>query len=79
MIHVNFVKDPKSFMDAYDRGQGRYDQGAGGLGGRSDMRGVGMEDMAEAGGRGNMGGGPRGRWGQSERRADDYPSKRRRY
>ncbi|KAJ9574133.1 hypothetical protein L9F63_008491 [Diploptera punctata] len=49
--------DPKSFMDAYDRGAGRYETS-----GRGDMR----EDMGvpnNAGPRGTMGGN-RGRWGQ---------------
>ncbi|GLG93257.1 LOW QUALITY PROTEIN: Hrp65 protein [Gryllus bimaculatus] len=65
----NIPPDPKSFMDAYDRGAGRYD-------GRGDMR----EEMGGPNA-GPRGGNPRGRWGQNERRGgDDYPTnKRRRY
>ncbi|PSN29467.1 hypothetical protein C0J52_26863 [Blattella germanica] len=64
------LSDPKSFMDAYDRGAGRYEGG-----GRGDMR----EEMGvpnSGGPRGNMGGN-RGRWGQERRGGDDYPTKRR--
>lgn len=66
--------DPKSFLDAYDRGTGRYEAGS-----RGDMR----EDLGgpnSGGPRGSLGGNPRGRWGPADRRgADDYPTKRRRY
>nr|CAD7441456.1 unnamed protein product [Timema bartmani] len=63
--------DPKAFLDQYDRNAGRYDAA------RGDMR----EDLGQTGNgpRGNVGSNPRGRWGQADRRADDYPSKRRRY
>ena len=71
---VDNCQDPKSFLDAYDRGTGRYEAG-----GRGDMR----EDLGgpnSSGPRGSLGGNPRGRWGPADRRgADDYPSKRRRY
>nr|CAD7396719.1 unnamed protein product [Timema cristinae] len=64
-------QDPKAFLDQYDRNAGRYDAA------RGDMR----EDLGQTGNgpRGNVGSNPRGRWGQADRRADDYPSKRRRY
>nr|CAD7586551.1 unnamed protein product [Timema genevievae] len=63
--------DPKAFLDQYDRNAGRYDAA------RGDMR----EDLGQTGNgpRGNVGSNPRGRWGQADRRADDYPSKRRRF
>ncbi|KAJ8877871.1 hypothetical protein PR048_022330 [Dryococelus australis] len=65
------MRDPKSFIDQYDRSGGRYEAT------RGDMR----EELVNAGSgpRSNMGGNPRGRWGPAERRTDEYPSKRRRY
>ncbi|KAG8225554.1 hypothetical protein J437_LFUL002071 [Ladona fulva] len=64
------VQDPKAFMDAYDRGQVRYEGGGGG--GRGDMHGIdemvppGPGGPNGTGPRGSMVGGvpgPRGRWG----------------